>query len=225
MEISYVLTEADVAAFVRYHGSQTASGRWRLWIRLLCVCGFGCMFFLLLIFHKPSPATSQPEPTKQQDSHIGTILGGIVFLILVGVIVARVFWPRVRLSKADRASLLGRQRLTLASDGVRVETDFGSNRMSWRGILRIRATRTHAFIFSSSATAFVVPRRAFADDERFEEFIETARRFWREAGASPAEEASPDWKGEVARAWRPKHETEGVRPPDSEPPDDLKHRE
>jgi hypothetical protein len=226
MEISYVLTEADLAAFVRYHGSRTPGGRWRRWITLLVMCGIFFVGYLVLVFSMsvdPSP-TSKSAPTKSR-SHIPEIVGGVLFLGILALFVARIFWPRVRLSQADRERLLGPQRIAITPEAVLVESRFASGRTVWRGVHQVGATATHVFIFMSTKTAFVVPRRAFVDEDSFEEFIETARHYWRNARETDTEEDSPDWRGEVAKAWRPKHEAEGVRPPGSEPPDDLKHRE
>jgi hypothetical protein len=56
-----------------------------------------------------------------------------------------------------------------------------SARTLWQGVTRVRATPTHLFLFLGPAEAIVVPGRAFVSEDDFEDFIDAADHFHREA--------------------------------------------
>jgi hypothetical protein len=67
--------------------------------------------------------------------------------------------------------------LTLSPEGI---TETGSQSVTthrWPKIWHIGETRDHVFFFLSLDTAFVVPRRAFRDQQHFEEFVALARQY------------------------------------------------
>src|SRR5690606_26380071 len=64
--------------------------------------------------------------------------------------------------------------ITEANELVRTTTD-------WRAIEKINADEKAAYIYTNAVNAIMVPRRAFASSEKFEEFVRTAQNYHAEA--------------------------------------------
>jgi YcxB-like protein len=93
--------------------------------------------------------------------------------------------------KVDKnAKLLGWQRLALTPEALAASSEHSTTTLAWAAIEKIVITEKHALIFDSPTTAYVVPRRAFADEDEFREFVATARDY-RDA---PPEKSKPSRK-------------------------------
>lgn len=68
------------------------------------------------------------------------------------------------------------EHVTLSDVSIRVETDTSCQDYQWRGIRKICQTRHRLFIYLTSSTACVVPRRAFAAADEWESFNEFCKR-------------------------------------------------
>jgi hypothetical protein len=84
--------------------------------------------------------------------------------------------------------LMGWRRLALTPETFTAVTRYKTTTVSWAGIEKIVIMGDHAFIFEMPASAFIVPRRAFGDDEDFREFVETARDYRDHAQDGPLPE-------------------------------------
>lgn len=72
-----------------------------------------------------------------------------------------------------QGGLLGRHRLTLEPEWLVERTPLRESRTHWRAVGRVVSTDTHAFVYVTSFTAVIVPRRAFSTDEAFRAFLAT----------------------------------------------------
>jgi hypothetical protein len=61
-------------------------------------------------------------------------------------------------SEADKVNLLGDSRLRIERHSLVEVTQGGESRVAWSTVLRIEATKNHAFIFLTTDTALVIPR-------------------------------------------------------------------
>ena len=74
--------------------------------------------------------------------------------------------------------------LEVRPEGLAVTTATRSSLTTWEGIDRIVVTKTHAFFYLNKVAALILPRRAFADEQEFEKFVETARGYYDAAKVS-----------------------------------------
>ncbi len=68
-------------------------------------------------------------------------------------------------------------RVILAPDEVRTISRASTSIYEWSRVWHIGATGKHVFLCITRTTATVVPRRAFRDQQHFEEFIALARQY------------------------------------------------
>jgi len=107
------------------------------------------------------------------------LLGPVLFLLLM-VLLARRRGGRTIASVLDEGvnkGLFGTRRIALTHEGVTESGDFGTSQTPWSTVERIAFDQNYAFIYTSAISAVLVPKRAFAEEGQFEEFMETAQRF------------------------------------------------
>jgi len=88
---------------------------------------------------------------------------------VVALLVPVIWWPLSRLYRlaaapGERGSLVGPRIVSLSAEGVRQEAPLHHGFTAWAGVLEVVQTRTHLFLMTDTLAAYVVPRRAFADD-------------------------------------------------------------
>src|SRR5215475_5272012 len=69
----------------------------------------------------------------------------------------------------------------LTPEALLTASEYGSGTTFWSGIEKIIIAGERALMFDSPTSAQVVPRRAFADEDQFREFVAIARRYRDEA--------------------------------------------
>jgi hypothetical protein len=91
------------------------------------------------------------------------------------------------------ARLPGRSMsLEVRLEGLAVTTATTASLTTWERIDRIVVRDTHAFFYRNDVATHILPRRVFAGERDFEEFVESARSY-REAArrSSEAEQLQP----------------------------------
>jgi hypothetical protein len=81
--------------------------------------------------------------------------------------------------------------MTLSAKGVTVISDYRTTTEQWPIVWHIGKTAKHVPFFITTVNAHVVPRRAFRDDEHFEEFIALARQYQEAAQSEVILDALP----------------------------------
>lgn len=71
----------------------------------------------------------------------------------------------------DRRSRLERV-VTLTDSALIEEIPFRRTEYQWQGMVRLRQTKSHLFIYNASTDAAIIPRRAFESDAQWEGFHE-----------------------------------------------------
>src|SRR5205807_312657 len=84
---------------------------------------------------------------------------------------------RQMLREGNNVRILEPQRLTLTPEGVTHTSALAANFADWSAVEKVVATADHAFIYTMTNAAYVVPRRAFEGEREFLDFVETARRY------------------------------------------------
>jgi hypothetical protein len=87
-------------------------------------------------------------------------------------------------AEGRNASLLRRRRFTITPETITVATDISVSTYKWLAIEKIIIEQPYAYFFVGAVQAHVLPKRAFATVEAFLEYVETARRYHREAAGA-----------------------------------------
>jgi hypothetical protein len=168
MKVEYTLTPEDYAASIR-NGlrNRPASSRWLHYLLM------GAVFLILLSQLAGFVARgAQVQVMAVAPLLLAALL--FVFLPLVQRLVARRL-----MADAFRRGRIPVTSLTLEvrPEGLAVTTETTASLTIWEGIDRIEVSDTHAFFYLKKAGAQILPRRAFADERDFQEFVESARRY------------------------------------------------
>jgi hypothetical protein len=83
---------------------------------------------------------------------------------------------RKMINEGKNNGIFGPYSLTLTEDGIEESNQSGESRVTWGSIEKMEESEEHIFIYTSVINAYVVPVRAFADDEQRKEFTRLIRR-------------------------------------------------
>jgi hypothetical protein len=185
MEIEYALTVDDYQAAVRHlrrrnqqrrHVRQAKSRSW-LWPVLI---GLALATAWIFLDDQLLPILRVLWP------FLVGFLAGIVALLLLASWSMRSHLHR-KLRDERNLWVLGPRRFRLGADGIRSSGEHSSTWLAWSVVWDATATDEHMFFIFSSDMAHIVPRRAFADLQRWRDFVSLARRYWR-GDEAPARE-------------------------------------
>jgi hypothetical protein len=182
VEVEFRLTAEDMKAWLVYleQFRQASSNRrpvplWKLILVFVAI-------FVPIVYHF-------------SDGAVGEMIAlTVMFLIGVGVgclglFIVLTFLGRpitIAVEEGPFATTLrrferGPWRLAISPEGVTLITDLSQSLERWPLFVRIGATEDHLFICNGPETAHIIPRRAFANETLFKEFIDLARRYHEEA--------------------------------------------
>jgi hypothetical protein len=181
MEVEYSLTAEDLEAFGRYHlkkGSQSEekSRPWITWIA-------GGMVLLLVASWSSSNDTRH---LRWAWFIMGFAMGG-------SSVVALVVWMRKAATNSIKALytdehsrwMFASRRLKIIPESIAIISEYQQSFQKWSVVWKIALAEEHLFLYESMNSAIIVPRRAFRDQQHFEEFIALARQY-QQGGRRPA---------------------------------------
>jgi len=174
LSIDYELVLEDIVKWnLVLHRVSPATRRSHRLIRILC--GAAALLFALLA------VAGWP--------HTASFLFGSMMLAVMAVVWPAIFrWRagamiRNVFREGKNLSVLGARRLTLTPQYVMYSSPITQAVTRWLGIERILVEPDAIYIMSSSTSAFIVPRRALADEAQFQRFAETATQFHAQSNA------------------------------------------
>jgi hypothetical protein len=75
-------------------------------------------------------------------------------------------------SEGDNRAVLGRQIISLSSDGISAQTQAGESRLNWSSIDRVAQSDKSIFLYISSTSALMIPKKAFSTAQTLQEFLD-----------------------------------------------------
>jgi hypothetical protein len=127
----------------------------------------------------------------------GRLIPVSIFLGLLGVysLVWHFIAPSYRRKRIDKLveksygsganSEVGRHKFSVTKEKVMDTTDMGQSSKRWDVIEKIIANDQYLFFLIRGAKAYVIPRRAFADESTFKQFAKQAEFYLQEAVIQP----------------------------------------
>jgi hypothetical protein len=173
VEVEFNLTPEDLQARVRFRRGRKAqpAARWP-WLVLLG------LLVLMFVFSNAKPGA--PALGFLPGMGVGA-LAALALCILFVVLVLRS--QNKALQDPRNQWLFATRRITLSPEELTITSWFARFSYRWEVIWDIGVTPDHVFLFLTSTDAAIVPRRAFRDEQQFEEFVALARRY--QQGAAP----------------------------------------
>lgn len=168
MKATYELTRDDLAALMEYHRRSSPAARRQ---------GIGCLAAgLAALMILPAGillTTDQPVLDTAMD----------IWPLLTGPILFAIFaFPYMRwrtrqmsnqlLSEGQNKEFYGECELEVGDDALTETRPSGSTIRNWTSVERVVTTPSHLFVYTSGIEAYVVPRRAFANESDFTAFVD-----------------------------------------------------
>ena len=168
MKAEFELTADDLVALTTVHASRSPTLRRQRWSALLICCT------VLLLLPGLVLVTTDKPVLEAAKAIWPLLMGPILFLVIV---VPYWRWKTARLTKricseAGPSGFGGLCSLAIEADGLVETRTSGVTTLQWSGVQKVLVTGTHAFIYTSSIEAFVLPRRAFGSTHDFDRFVE-----------------------------------------------------
>ena len=159
MRLTYRIDRKDHIAFMRHHLLRSPNVR-RLYSVMLTLGILAVSF---------------------QSYYLGTdfqstvvYLGAFILLAVLGLLGSSYVTVRSsirRTSGTENNGLVGDHCFIVDDAAVCEQAGPLETRVKWIGIHKVSVGEDHAFIYFNSQTAFIVPKRAFADESDFSEFV------------------------------------------------------
>jgi hypothetical protein len=167
VEVEYNLTPEDLQAFLQFQrqkGPKTRLGLSWPWLVLL-----GLLLFMAVF-------------SGGKDLVPGLVLGGVfgalgMLLVFVRLKLVTVNSPGEYARDQRNQWVFATQRVALSPEEFTESSWFARGAVRWEVIWDIAVTADHVFFCTTTQSAHAVPRRAFRDQQHFDEFVALARRY------------------------------------------------
>lgn len=177
MEIEYELTMVDGIAFNLYHAQNSPLMRRT---RIFWIVAGPMIFLAIALLSTPKlPAKS-----------VNLIFSFIAICSILWIFLQlKYFWHMYKriivklLSEGKNKNISSSDpiKLTIDSDGITTFSKNAESKAKWTMIEKIANTNEHVFMCIGPANAITVPKRAFPDEAKCKEFIETAKKYHSDA--------------------------------------------
>jgi hypothetical protein len=168
VKVEYTLTPEDYVAAIHEH-VQNSLGK----PRRAQYVSMAAPFLGLLSLGAMLVAQGVPWPVAAGVSLFGLLLGVLCFVLFPRLIFKRLTAGAFRRARIPATSM----GLEVRPEGLAVTTRTTASLSIWEGIDRIVVSDAHAFFYRNNVATHILPRRVFADERDFEEFVESARSY------------------------------------------------
>lgn len=174
-EVQTEITTQDIVDFNIYHlgRSRASRGPW------------GCLLVLSLVWltFLVVGCLRSPHPWETAKA-IAPLWSFFPFVLLllslrrfgVAALVKR------SLGEGPNKGILGPKRVRISPESLQEAGEFQTTATEWAAIQKIAVTPLALYLYNSSVSAFIVPRRCFPNDAAFEEFVRLARQYKADVG-------------------------------------------
>jgi hypothetical protein len=179
MEVEYSLGLEDLLAFNLYHGTHSPTLRRQQVISRLALL-FGVAVGWLLMSEIAGKIVG---PSAWIIFGFAAALVGVVFFVSYPALLRhrmRRLVGRMYMEGQNRG-LFTRRRLTITPETITDATEISVTTMKWVAVEKIAIDQRHVYFYTGSASALILPKAAFGTEAEFNEFVETAQRYQRQA--------------------------------------------
>jgi hypothetical protein len=171
VKLEYTLTPEDYAAAAQESVQELF--RMPRWAEYRTMAAFFPVLLSLAGLGAMLVAQGVPRPVAAGFLLLAVLFGVLCLVLLPSLIFKRLtarFLRRARLSVTSMS-------LEVRPEGLAVTTGTTASLTIWEGIDRIVVSDAYAFFYRNDVATHILPRRVFADERDFEEFVESARSY------------------------------------------------
>lgn len=189
MEAEFSLDIDDIVAYVLYHYSHSPKIKQQLKIRRITYGILSGLFLLSLVFFIALIFIRSTGIEKNDLPMIYILV--IIFFFLLRYFFLRTTRKRVTKEVTKRYGdgendVIGNHKFIIGEKQMTDITKMGVSTASWAVIEEIIFTHNYLYMIKrASSEAYVVPKKAFADDKSFSQFAETAKKYHQVVLAKP----------------------------------------
>jgi hypothetical protein len=172
MEIEYSLTAEDLAAFIRYHSKKGPRPAGNIRVKLPSIVWVVVLLIVIAVI--ANDAIRRLTTSFVLGVAVG---GGAMIVLLVWTRKATLNAVKNLYEDEHARWVFSRRRLSICPAGVISSNEYHETIHRWSIVWRIDTEGVYAFFYTSLNEGIVIPRRAFRDEQHFEEFLALARRY------------------------------------------------
>ncbi len=180
MEIEYELTLDDLVEYNIFHWQHSPSIRRSLTIGH---CGLAVVIACITIYFGYPNFKCQTSLILK----LLPMLPGVIIVLCDLLFFEKVFWLRSKkyaersFKEGNLKDTIGKKILTLTQEEIIGKSTSSEFKTRWSGVDKVVETDHQILIYYGSLRAYVIPKRAFHDEEKCKEFIETAKKYHTDA--------------------------------------------
>lgn len=161
MKIETEITLEDLVAFNRYHTENSRFVKQRL--DFIKYFGYGVALFMI-------------------GSALLAILQGKILAAVISIVIAFLLITisgskfvqylndinaKGMYKEGKNKGLIGHREITIHDDAIVEESDSGTHATKWQSVEKIIKTEKYIFVYASSVSAYLIPRRIFVNDTAY----------------------------------------------------------
>jgi len=160
MKLTYRIERKDHTAFLWHHMLRSANA-WR-------------QYSVVLILGIVGVSYQSYERGEDFQSAVTFIAGYILLMVLMFFFSSYVMIKssiRNKLPAGEGNGVVGDHCFIVDETAVCEQSGHVETRVKWIGIRKVAVAQDHAFIYYNSQSAFIIPKRAFAEESDFDQFV------------------------------------------------------
>jgi hypothetical protein len=177
LQVEYDLTAEDVVTLSLFHYKHSPTVR-RSWLMLRVVVP---IIWILIGFFENSR-----ERHYAGIAPLPFFISLSVLYILLMPAYSRYRTRRITLrllSEGKNKGFDGPHSLTIGPEGIVAESATGDARSNWSVVEKLETDKEHFYIYTSAVNAIILPKRAFADENEFQEFVASVQTYYKNANS------------------------------------------
>lgn len=169
MEINYELTKEDFIQFNMYHYKNSKVMKKSL---------IFMRYFLPIFFIVAAIVTFVLRQEIAISSIIFVIVGCLWFVLFPGIMNKSIYKKVDQFfSEGKNLSLLGKHSIVINEESIIEKSETSEVKHSWATVEKVAESETHIIIYVSAVSAYMIPIKAFNNDEEKSKFIDLVRNY------------------------------------------------
>jgi hypothetical protein len=162
----FTLSGEDYECYLRYYYAHTWRGR-RQMKRLYAIGVVSFLLYVVLSHDHPKFGTTRPGYFAAYVAISAALLGGGYWYLITRL------WPAFAQAAMRRMQkgMFSETSLAIGENGLTVKTADGEGRLPWDSVAEVVDTDDALYLFMGGINAFIIPKRAFLNDEDADEAL------------------------------------------------------